>query len=147
MRNAGDSATLAYAGAVVVGNSGRSRLLILAVVAFAIIAMVIVLYTRGLGGNKSSSHAPERAGGKTMPCYSDEECPDGTFCSDNRLCVPTAALPPLAPPLLPLSAVTRAALGVGESIGRAVDRVLGRGRGGEGADVQKVSIEDQGQML
>jgi hypothetical protein len=139
------SATFAYAGAVVTGNSGHSRLLVLAAVALAIAVVVVVLYLRGLGS--SSSRAPELAEAKTMPCYSDEECPDGTFCSDKRLCVPAAALPPLAPPLMPLPAVSRIALGVGESIGRAVDRVLGRGRGGEGADVQKVSLEDQGQKL
>jgi hypothetical protein len=32
------------------------------------------------------------------------------------------------------------------AISRAVDRVLGRGRGGEGADVQQVSTERKGEL-
>lgn len=139
-----DSEGLAYSGAVITGNSGRSRLIVLAVVSLMLIALIVVLYVRGLKG--TSSAAAEHLEAKTAPCYSDSDCPDGTFCSGRRLCVPLAALPPLAPPLLPLpEIVTSAAVGVGETIGRVVDRVLGRGRGGEGANVQQVSSDQKGQ--
>jgi hypothetical protein len=141
MTQMSDSSALAYSGAIIAGNSGRSRLLILAVASLAIIALVVVLYLRGLSG---SSRAAERAKA-TAPCYLDTDCPDGTFCShSNQLCVPISALPPLAPPLLPQPSEA-ARLGVGERIGRAVDRVLGRGRGGEGSEVQNVSLEKKGQ--
>lgn len=145
------SAGMTNAGTLIVSNSARSRLLLLgaiAAVALALVVFVIVWGTRG------TSPAAERlmqerlqGEGRTAACYSDEECPDGTFCSGKRLCVPLAALPPLAPPLLaPLrDAVTSAAVGVGETIGRAMDRVLGRGRGGEGSEVQQVSSEKKGE--
>lgn len=140
-----DSEGLAYSGAVITGNSGRSRLITLAAVSMVVIALIVFLYVRGLKGT-SSAGAEHLEAAKTAPCYTDSDCPDGTFCSGRRLCVPLAALPPLAPPLLPLpEIVTSAAVGVGETIGRVVDRVLGRGRGGEGANVQQVSSDLKGQ--
>ena len=140
MRRSGQQQTFALAGREVLDHSARSRLLLLFSIAAVVLTVVIYLYYNGIPVMTSSAAAKE-----TPACYSDEECPNGTFCSDGRLCVPLAALPPLAPPLFPVMA-TQAATTAGEALGRALDQVLGRGRGGEGADVQLVSTDRKGQM-
>ena len=141
--------TYTLAGSTILQHSARTRLLFLFALAVAIVIVVVVLYYNGIIKTSGSATAAEklRIAKETPVCYSDEECPDGTFCSDGRLCVPSAALPPLAPPLMPLLpvAVTKAASGMAETLGRALDQVLGRGRGGEGAEVQLTSTDQKGQ--
>ena len=149
MRRSSQPQTFALAGSEVLDHSARSRLLLLFAIAAVVLTMVIYLYYNGIPVMTSSAAAKAerlRIAKETPACYSDEECPNGTFCSDGRLCVPLAALPPLAPPLFPPVMVTQAATTAGEALGRALDQVLGRGRGGEGADVQLVSTDRKGQM-
>lgn len=148
MRGPGQQQTFALAGREVLDHSARSRLLLLFSIAAVVLTVVIYLYYNGIPVMTSSAAAKAerlRIAKETPVCYSDEECPNGTFCSDGRLCVPLAALPPLAPPLFSVMA-TQAATTAGEALGRALDQVLGRGRGGEGADVQLVSTDRKGQM-
>lgn len=143
--------TYTLAGRTILEHSARTRLLFLSVLAVAIVVVVVFLYYKGIvKTSKAATTVAEklRIAKETPVCYSDEECPDGTFCSDGRLCVPSAALPPLAPPLMPPllpAAVTKAASGMAETLGRALDNVLGRGRGGEGAEVQLTSTDQKGQ--
>lgn len=142
--------TYTLAGSAILEHSARTRLLFLFALAVAIVIVVTVLYYKGIiktSGGATTAAEKLRIAKETPVCYSDEECPDGTFCSDGRLCVPSAALPPLAPPLMPLLpvAVTKAASGMAETLGRALDHVLGRGRGGEGAEVQLTSTDQKGQ--
>lgn len=53
---------------------------------------------------------------KQLQCYQDSDCPNRTFCDSRGMCVPSELLPRYSE-----------------------KRVLGRGRGGEGADVMRVA--------
>jgi hypothetical protein len=142
-----DQTSYTLVGGNILEHSARTRLLFLFALALAIVAAVAVLFYKGIKTTSLAAAEKLRLAKKTPVCYSDEECPNGTFCSDGRLCVPSSALPPLAPPLIPIAPVapTKTASGVAETLGRALDHVLGRGRGGEGAEVQLTSTDQKGQ--
>lgn len=59
---------------------------------------------------------------KQAQCANDDNCPDGYFCNSSGYCVPNEMQPRLN-----------------------ATSILGRGRGGEGANVQRVSDEERGQ--
>ncbi len=140
-----DQTSYTLVGGNILEHSARTRLLFLFALALAIVAVVAVLYYKGIKTTSGAAAEKLRLAKKTPVCYSDEECPNGTFCSDERLCVPSSALPPLAPPLIPVTSVAPTKAGMAETLGRALDHVLGRGRGGEGAEVQLTSTDQKGQ--
>lgn len=59
---------------------------------------------------------------KQAQCANDENCPDGYICNSSGYCVPNEMEPRVK-----------------------LNSILGRGRGGEGANVQRVSDEERGQ--
>jgi hypothetical protein len=151
-----NGAGLQLTAAAIHANKGRTRTLVLVVLAGALILLYFMLRPpqsvpeRMQAGALSTAmpNAPSRSG-KDWQCSADTDCPDMTFCNSRHLCVPDDARAALAPPLLPRVKIVRdnaSGASVGAALGRAVDRVLGRGRGGEGAETVRTSDERKGQQ-
>lgn len=104
------------AGAAVLANATRRRVVSLGTILLTVAGVAIAIRLLGDNGTKEAAMAAARG------CYSDDDCPDGTYCDALGLCTPGEGLPL-----------------------RVQSPVLGRGRGGEGADVQAVSLERKGQ--
>jgi hypothetical protein len=147
-----DRAGLQLTAAAIHADKGRSRTLVLIVMAAALVLLYFMLrYPRNgrermqADGTSASLSASGNASGKNYQCYTDTDCPAMTFCNSNHLCEVRAAL---APPLVPTVELVRSGASgasVGAALGRAVDRVLGRGRGGEGAETVRTSDERKGE--
>ena len=122
-------------GAAVMANATRRRVMMILGIMVLIGLVILAVFLlkpkedkENLVGLNIGENLIDLNINKQQACYSNMDCPDGTYCDVYGMCTPSEMLPQLH---------SRSVLGKG---------ILGRGRGGEGADVQKVSDDMKGQL-
>ena len=111
------------AGALIIGSVAKKRLALVLVVGLLLIFAGVVIGKTTCGDKEPMTG--EQVGQyyeKQLQCYEDSECPAYTYCDSHGYCVSEIVKPTMR-----------------------ADPVLGRGRGGEGPDVVRISTQTQGQ--
>ena len=103
----------------------RQRAIMALFLALTVLGIGFAIWWKQGGGRKESNTGSPIIGldiKKQPLCLSDDECTDGFYCSSSGYCVPKEMEPQLDQ-----------------------QPVLGRGRGGEGVNVVRASVEERGQ--
>lgn len=123
-----ETTDLRATGALVISSVARRRIAALMVGGLILIIIGVIVLTQKKDSSKTSTSEPQtgmmQVGQyyeKQKQCYSDNDCPDNTYCTPAGVCSSTDSLPL-----------------------RQSQPILGRGRAGEGT-IFRVSSRTQGQ--